>query len=96
MAAFEELGILPEICAGLEEMDWLLPTDVQQEAVPLILTGMSVCLYVSLSTCVCLFAYVCLAVCLSVYRMSISVCVSVLRVYLSACLYSTVLMRIRL
>ena len=46
MAAFEELGILPEICAGLEEMDWLLPTDVQQEAVPLILTGLSVFLSV--------------------------------------------------
>ena len=39
MSAFTELGIMTEICAGLEEMDWLLPTDVQQEAVPMILGG---------------------------------------------------------
>ena len=40
MSAFSELGIMPEVCAGLEEMDWLLPTDVQQEAVPMILGGL--------------------------------------------------------
>ena len=39
MSAFEELGIMPEICGALENMDWLLPTDVQQEAIPLILGG---------------------------------------------------------
>mmetsp|Transcript_19073 Transcript_19073/g.43313 ORF Transcript_19073/g.43313 Transcript_19073/m.43313 type:complete len:841 (-) Transcript_19073:149-2671(-) len=39
MSAFEELGICPEIIQAIEEDDWLLPTAVQQEAVPLILTG---------------------------------------------------------
>lgn len=39
MSAFEELGICPEIIQAVEEEDWLLPTPVQQEAVPLILTG---------------------------------------------------------
>lgn len=39
MAAFEEMGVLPEIGKAVEEMDWLLPTDVQAEAIPLILGG---------------------------------------------------------
>jgi len=39
MAAFEELGVCPEIIRAIEEQGWLLPTGVQQEAVPLILTG---------------------------------------------------------
>lgn len=39
MAAFEEMGVLPEISKAIEEMDWLLPTDVQAEAIPLILGG---------------------------------------------------------
>jgi len=39
MSAFEELGLCPEIIQAVEEEDWLLPTPVQQEAVPLILTG---------------------------------------------------------
>ncbi|XP_014221079.1 ATP-dependent RNA helicase Ddx1 [Trichogramma pretiosum] len=39
MAAFEEMGVLPEISKALEEMDWTLPTDVQAEAIPLILGG---------------------------------------------------------
>eukprot|EP00929_Paragymnodinium_shiwhaense_P000883 TRINITY_DN101089_c0_g1_i1.p1 TRINITY_DN101089_c0_g1~~TRINITY_DN101089_c0_g1_i1.p1 ORF type:complete len:833 (-),score=257.16 TRINITY_DN101089_c0_g1_i1:120-2618(-) len=39
MSAFEELGLCPEIIRAIEEDDWLLPTPVQQEAVPLILTG---------------------------------------------------------
>eukprot|EP00928_Gymnodinium_smaydae_P004896 TRINITY_DN11678_c0_g6_i1.p1 TRINITY_DN11678_c0_g6~~TRINITY_DN11678_c0_g6_i1.p1 ORF type:complete len:830 (+),score=156.64 TRINITY_DN11678_c0_g6_i1:114-2492(+) len=39
MSAFEELGLCPEIIRAVEEDDWLLPTPVQQEAVPLILTG---------------------------------------------------------
>lgn len=39
MAAFEEMGVLPEIAKAVEEMDWLLPTDVQAEAIPLILGG---------------------------------------------------------
>ncbi|XP_043242486.1 ATP-dependent RNA helicase Ddx1-like isoform X1 [Amphibalanus amphitrite] len=38
-AAFMELGIMPEIGEAVSELDWLLPTDVQAEAVPLILGG---------------------------------------------------------
>ncbi|XP_011500025.1 PREDICTED: ATP-dependent RNA helicase Ddx1 [Ceratosolen solmsi marchali] len=39
MAAFEEMGVLPEITRALDEMEWVLPTDVQAEAIPLILGG---------------------------------------------------------
>lgn len=39
MTAFEEMGVLPEIAKAVEEMEWNLPTDVQSEAVPLILGG---------------------------------------------------------
>ncbi|XP_071441806.1 ATP-dependent RNA helicase Ddx1 [Hetaerina americana] len=39
MAAFEEMGVLPAIGKAVEEMDWMLPTDVQAEAIPLILGG---------------------------------------------------------
>ena len=39
MSAFLELGVMPEIVQAIEEMDWLLPTDVQAEAIPLILGG---------------------------------------------------------
>mmetsp|Transcript_59261 Transcript_59261/g.132974 ORF Transcript_59261/g.132974 Transcript_59261/m.132974 type:complete len:819 (+) Transcript_59261:88-2544(+) len=39
MSAFEELGISPQIIQAIEEDDWLLPTAVQQEAIPMILTG---------------------------------------------------------
>lgn len=39
MTAFEEMGVLPEIGKAVEEMEWTLPTDVQSEAVPLILGG---------------------------------------------------------
>lgn len=39
MTAFEELGVMPEIISALDEMDWLLPTPVQTEAIPLILGG---------------------------------------------------------
>jgi len=39
MSAFEELGLCPEIIQAVEEEDWLLPTAVQQDAIPLILTG---------------------------------------------------------
>lgn len=39
MSAFEELGLCPEIIRAVEEDDWLLPSAVQQEAIPLILTG---------------------------------------------------------
>lgn len=39
MTAFEEFGLIPELGKAVEEMDWLLPTDVQAEAIPLILGG---------------------------------------------------------
>lgn len=39
MTAFEEMGVLPEIARAVEDMEWTLPTDVQAEAVPLILGG---------------------------------------------------------
>ncbi|XP_018314333.1 ATP-dependent RNA helicase Ddx1 [Mycetomoellerius zeteki] len=39
MTAFEEMGVLPEIGKAVDEMEWTLPTDVQAEAIPLILGG---------------------------------------------------------
>ncbi|RLU24295.1 hypothetical protein DMN91_002383 [Ooceraea biroi] len=39
MTAFEEMGVLPEIAKAVDDMDWTLPTDVQAEAIPLILGG---------------------------------------------------------
>lgn len=39
MTAFEEFGVLPELAAAVDEMGWSLPTDVQSEAIPLILGG---------------------------------------------------------
>ncbi|XP_071488880.1 ATP-dependent RNA helicase DDX1-like [Diadema antillarum] len=39
MTAFAEFGCLPEITQAVDEMGWLLPTDVQAEAIPLILGG---------------------------------------------------------
>lgn len=36
---FDSLGLMPELIRGVEEMGWLLPTDVQDEAIPLILGG---------------------------------------------------------
>ena len=39
MSAFGELGVCDEITEGLEEIGWNLPTDIQAEAVPLILGG---------------------------------------------------------
>ncbi|XP_059141083.1 ATP-dependent RNA helicase DDX1-like isoform X2 [Physella acuta] len=33
------MGVLPEIAKAVEEMDWSLPTDVQAEAIPMILGG---------------------------------------------------------
>ncbi|THD25306.1 ATP-dependent RNA helicase DDX1 [Fasciola hepatica] len=38
--AFEtEMGVMPELSKAVQEMDWILPTDIQSEAVPLILGG---------------------------------------------------------
>jgi ATP-dependent RNA helicase DDX1 len=39
MAAFSEFGVMPEIVKAVDELGWILPTDVQAEAVPLILGG---------------------------------------------------------
>lgn len=39
MSAFETLGVIPELIAAVQEMDWNLPTQVQDEAIPLILGG---------------------------------------------------------
>ncbi|PFH31733.1 putative ATP-dependent RNA helicase DDX1 [Besnoitia besnoiti] len=43
MSAFEELGVCPEIIKAIEEDEWLLPTPVQADAIPLILGGGDVC-----------------------------------------------------
>ena len=39
MAAFAELGLCPELIRSVEEQGWGIPTQVQQEAIPLILGG---------------------------------------------------------
>lgn len=39
MTAFDEMGVLPEIAKAVDELEWTLPTDVQAEAIPLILGG---------------------------------------------------------
>lgn len=39
MTAFEEFGVIPELGKAVDDMEWLLPTDVQAEAIPLILGG---------------------------------------------------------
>ncbi|GAB1597636.1 ATP-dependent RNA helicase DDX1-like [Argonauta hians] len=39
MTAFEEMGVMPELGKSVEDMDWMLPTDVQSEAIPMILGG---------------------------------------------------------
>lgn len=39
MPAFQELGLVPEVLAAIDDMGWILPSDVQDEAIPLILGG---------------------------------------------------------
>lgn len=39
MAAFEEFGVLPEIAKAVDELEWTFPTDIQAEAIPVILGG---------------------------------------------------------
>lgn len=39
MAAFDALGVIPELCEAVNDMDWTLPSQVQDEAIPLILGG---------------------------------------------------------
>eukprot|EP00794_Sanderia_malayensis_P018921 gene18921-20825_t len=36
---FSEFGLLPELVQGIDEIGWMLPTDIQAEAIPLILGG---------------------------------------------------------
>lgn len=36
---FSEFGLLPELVQGVDEIGWMLPTDIQAEAIPLILGG---------------------------------------------------------
>jgi superfamily II DNA/RNA helicase len=35
----KELGIMPEISESVNALGWLLPTDIQSDAIPLILGG---------------------------------------------------------
>ena len=42
MSAFQELGMMPEIIRAIEELGWLMPTPVQHEAIPLVITGSDV------------------------------------------------------
>eukprot|EP00484_Ammonia_sp_Unknown_P024311 CAMPEP_0197049336 /NCGR_PEP_ID=MMETSP1384-20130603/24496_1 /TAXON_ID=29189 /ORGANISM="Ammonia sp." /LENGTH=808 /DNA_ID=CAMNT_0042481599 /DNA_START=30 /DNA_END=2456 /DNA_ORIENTATION=+ len=39
MSSFERLGVIAEIIKATQKLDWLLPTPVQDEAIPLILGG---------------------------------------------------------
>lgn len=36
---FDSLGLMPELLRAVDELQWYLPTDVQDEAIPLILGG---------------------------------------------------------
>lgn len=36
---FEALGLMPELLRSIDDLGWLLPTDIQDEAIPLILGG---------------------------------------------------------
>jgi len=36
---WNDLGLCPEILRAIEELGWLLPTDVQDESIPLIMGG---------------------------------------------------------
>ena len=40
---FDSIGLLPELIRGVDDLGWSLPTDVQDEAIPLILGGGDVC-----------------------------------------------------
>uniref|UniRef100_A0A673JUH2 ATP-dependent RNA helicase DDX1 n=1 Tax=Sinocyclocheilus rhinocerous TaxID=307959 RepID=A0A673JUH2_9TELE len=53
---FIEMGVMPEIAQAVEEMDWLLPTDIQAESIPLILGGGDVLMVRSLSSAVSAFS----------------------------------------
>ena len=36
---FDSLGLLPELLQAVDDLQWSLPTDIQDEAIPLILGG---------------------------------------------------------
>jgi len=36
---FDSLGLMPELIRAVDDLGWTLPTDVQDEAIPLILGG---------------------------------------------------------
>ena len=36
---FDSLGLMPELMRAVDDLSWYLPTDVQDESVPLILGG---------------------------------------------------------
>lgn len=36
---FDSLGLMAELVRGVDELGWILPTDVQDESIPLILGG---------------------------------------------------------
>ena len=36
---FDSLGLMAELVKGVDELGWILPSDVQDEAIPLILGG---------------------------------------------------------
>ena len=42
---FDALGLMPELVRAVDELGWLLPTDVQDESIPLILGGQVVGTY---------------------------------------------------
>lgn len=44
MTAFEEFGVIPELAKAVDDMEWLLPTDVQAEAIPVIISALNSCL----------------------------------------------------
>lgn len=36
---FEALGLMPELLRAIDDLGWNLPTDIQDESIPLILGG---------------------------------------------------------
>jgi ATP-dependent RNA helicase DDX1 len=58
---------MPEIVKAVDELGWILPTDVQAEAVPLILGGGDV-LMVGTRICICI--YICRLYCFCRHELS--------------------------
>ena len=48
---FEDLGLLPELVRATQDQHWILPSDVQDESIPLILGGGDVMVVRLLSRC---------------------------------------------